>query len=237
MQFNACSYRNYVMFSHDDDFIAAQLNAQARSLETNYTIQPNDLLNIRVYTKNGEMIIDPEYELNKNSNNTSNTRPNPEYLVKLDGMAYLPMIGDIELKGLTIHQANIKLIEFYSEYFVDPYVITNYTNKRVTVLGSPGGQILPLTNENITVAEVIALAGGLYNDGNAKKITLVRGNDVYLIDFSTVKGFYESNQIVKAGDIIYIEPIKRLISDNANSVALILSTITTATALLVLFTR
>jgi len=225
------------MFSHDDDFIAAQLNAQARSLETNYTIQPNDLLNVRVYTKNGEMIIDPEYELNKNSNNTSNTRPNPEYLVKLDGMAYLPMIGDIELKGLTIHQANIKLIEFYSEYFVDPYVITNYTNKRVTVLGSPGGQILPLTNENITVAEVIALAGGLYNDGNAKKITLVRGNDVYLIDFSTVKGFYESNQIVKAGDIIYIEPIKRLISDNANSVALILSTITTATALLVLFTR
>lgn len=237
MQFNACSYRNYVMFSHDDDFIAAQLNAQARSLETNYTIQPNDLLNIRVYTKNGEMIIDPEYELNKNSNNTSNTRPNPEYLVKLDGMAYLPMIGDIELKGLTIHQANIKLIEFYSEYFVDPYVITNYTNKRVTVLGSPGGQILPLINENITVAEVIALAGGLYNDGNAKKITLVRGNDVYLIDFSTVKGFYESNQIVKAGDIIYIEPIKRLISDNANSVALILSTITTATALLLLFTR
>ena len=237
MQFNACSYRNYVMFSHDDDFIAAQLNAQARSLETNYTIRPNDLLNIRVYTKNGEMIIDPEYELNKNSNNTSNTRPNPEYLVKLDGMAYLPMIGDIELKGLTIHQANIKLIEFYSEYFVDPYVITNYTNKRVTVLGSPGGQILPLTNENITVAEVIALAGGLYNDGNAKKITLVRGNDVYLIDFSTVKGFYESNQIVKAGDIIYIEPIKRLISDNANSVALILSTITTATALLLLFTR
>lgn len=225
------------MFSHDDDFIAAQLNAQARSLETNYTIRPNDLLNIRVYTKNGEMIIDPEYELNKNSNNTSNTRPNPEYLVKLDGMAYLPMIGDIELKGLTIHQANIKLIEFYSEYFVDPYVITNYTNKRVTVLGSPGGQILPLTNENITVAEVIALAGGLYNDGNAKKITLVRGNDVYLIDFSTVKGFYESNQIVKAGDIIYIEPIKRLISDNANSVALILSTITTATALLLLFTR
>lgn len=225
------------MFSHDDDFIAAQLNAQARSLETNYTIQPNDLLNIRVYTKNGEMIIDPEYELNKNRNNTSNTRPNPEYLVKLDGMAYLPMIGDIELKGLTIHQANIKLIEFYSEYFVDPYVITNYTNKRVTVLGSPGGQILPLTNENITVAEVIALAGGLYNDGNAKKITLVRGNDVYLIDFSTVKGFYESNQIVKAGDIIYIEPIKRLISDNANSVALILSTITTATALLLLFTR
>jgi len=225
------------MFEHDDDFIAAQLNAEARSLETNYTIQPNDLLNVKVYTKNGEMIIDPEYELNKNTNNNRNTRPEPEYLVKLNGMVYLPMVGEVELRGLTIHQANIKLIEFYSEYFVDPYVITNYTNKRVTVLGSTGGQILPLTNENITVAEVIALAGGLYKNGNAKKITLVRGTDIYLIDFSTVKGYYESNQIVKAGDIIYIEPIKRLISDNANSVALMLSVITTTTALLVLFSR
>jgi len=225
------------MFSHDDDFVAAQLTAEARSLETNYTIQPNDLLNVKVYTKNGEMIIDPEYELNKNLNNTRTTRPDPEYLVKLDGLVYLPMIGDVQLKGLTIHEANIKLIGMYSEYFVDPYVITNYSNKRVTVLGSPGGQILPLTNENITVAEVIALAGGLYSNGNAKKITLVRGSDVYLIDFSTVKGYYESNQIVRAGDIIYIEPIKRIISDNANSFALILSVITTATALLVLFTR
>jgi polysaccharide export outer membrane protein len=56
------------MFSHDNDFVAAQLNAEARALETNYTIQPNDLLNVKVYTKNGEMIIDPEYELTRATN-------------------------------------------------------------------------------------------------------------------------------------------------------------------------
>ena len=226
------------MFSHDEDFVANQLNAEARSLETNYSIQPNDLLSIKVYTKNGEMIIDPEYELTKdlNSNNRIN-RPDPEYLVRLDGSVYLPMVGNVNLMGLTIHEANIMLKEVYSDYFVDPYVITKYTNKRVTVLGAPGGQIIPLTNENLTIAEILAMAGGMEKTGNASKITLIRGSEVYLIDFSTIDSYYKTNQIVRAGDIIYIEPIKRIISDNSSSVALILSSITTVTALLVLFVK
>ena len=226
------------MFSHDDDFIGNQLTAEARALESNYTIQPNDLLNVKVYTKNGEMIIDPEYELSKDLNaNNRNNRPDPEYLVRLDGSIYLPMVGDVNLQGLTIHEANLKLIELYSAYFVDPYVITKYTNKRVTVLGAPGGQIIPLANENVTVAEIIAMAGGMQKTGNAAEITLLRGKEVFLIDFSTVDGYYKTNQIVKAGDIIYIEPINRVITENSATIALVLSSITTVTALLVLFVR
>ena len=234
----SCSYRNNVMFSHDDDFVAAQLTAEARALETNYRIQPNDLLSVKVYTKNGEMIIDPEYELTKtiNSNNRDN-RPDPEYLVRLNGSIFLPMIGDVGIAGLTIHEANLKLIELYSEYFIDPYVITNYTNKRITVLGAPGGQILPLKNENLTIAEVLAMAGGMRSNGNAKEMKLIRGNEVFIIDFSTVKGYYESNQIVKAGDIIYVEPINRIVSDNASTIALVLTMITTTITLLVLVTN
>ena len=235
---SSCSYRKNVMFSHDKEFTGSQLTAEARALETNYRIQPNDLLNVKVYTKNGEMIIDPEYELTKDINsNNRNNRPDPEYLVKLDGSIYLPMVGDVVLQGLTIHEANIKLGELFSEFFVDPYVITKYTNKRVTVLGAPGGQIIPLTNENVTVAEMLAMAGGMQKTGNSSKITLIRDKEVFLIDFSSVEGYYKTNQIVKAGDIIYIEPINRVISENSSTIALVLSTITTATALLVLFAR
>lgn len=226
------------MFSHDKDFQSIQLTAEARALETNYIIKPNDLLNVKVYTKNGEMIIDPEYELSKDLNiNNRTQRPDPEYLVLLDSSVYLPMVGFVKLGGLTIHEANMQLIRLYSEFFVDPYVITKYTNKRITVLGAPGGQILPLTNENITIAEVIAMAGGLQKTGNASKMKLIRGNEVYLIDFSSVDGYNKTNQIVKAGDILYIEPINRVFAENSSVFALILSTITTTTALLVLFIK
>ncbi len=235
---SSCSYRNNVMFSHDDNFVAAKLTAEARALETNYTIQPNDLLNVKVYTKNGEMIIDPEYELSKTINNSNrDNKPDHEYLVRLDGSVFLPMVGDTKIAGYTLHDSNLMLIELYSEYFVDPYVITNYTNKRITVLGAPGGQIIPLKNENITIAEVIAIAGGMEQNGNAGAMKLIRGDEVFLIDFSTVEGYYASNQIVKAGDIIYIEPINRVVADNAGTIALILSMITTTVTLLVLVTN
>ena len=225
------------MFSHDDNFVSAKLLAEARSLETNYTIQPNDQLNVNVYTMDGEKIIDPDLELNKGNTTNGNSKPNPEYLVRVDGTITLPMVGNVMLEGLTIHEANEKLIELYNEHFVDTYVIVSFTNKRVTVLGAPGGQIIPLKNENLTVTEVLALAGGMDKTGNASRIKLIRGSEVFLIDFSTVQGYYETNQIVLPGDVIYIEPIKRLIAENANVFALILSVVTTTTTLLVLFIK
>lgn len=226
------------MFSHDENFQAAKLSAEARALERNYTIQPNDLIQVKVYTKNGEMIIDPEYELSKelNTNNRQN-RPDPEYLVRLNGYTYLPMVGDVELAGLTLHEADTKLKSLYDEFFIDPFVITNYSNKRVTVLGAPGGKIIPLTNENITVAEVLAMAGGMQENGNAESIKLIRGDKTFLIDFSTIDAYYATNQIVQPGDIVYIEPIKRLLRGNAVEISVFLSLLTTTTTLLVLLLR
>lgn len=222
------------MFSHDEEFQAAQLSAEARALERDYTLQPNDLIKVKVYTKNGEMIIDPEYELSKEFNNTKQNRPDPEYLVRLDGNVLLPMVGDVKISGLTLHEANLRLKELYNEYFIDPYVITNYTNKRVTVLGATGGQLLPLTNNNITIAEVIAMAGGMKDLGNSSSIKLIRGEQTFLIDFSTIEGYYSSNQIVQPGDIVYIEPIKRFFRGNSVEITVFLSFVTTMTTILIL---
>lgn len=235
---NACTaYKQNIMLKTDEGFQASQLSAEARALERSYTIQPNDRLTVKVFTKNGEMIIDPEYELNKDLNQSQTRRPDPEYLVRLNGYTLLPMVGDVVLLGLTLHEANLKLTSLYNEFFIDPYVITDYTNKRVTVLGASGGQILPLANENITVAEVLAMAGGLQNNGKASDLKLIRGDQVFVIDFSTVEGYYAGNQIVQPGDIIYVEPIKRFLSENGTEVALILSIITSLTTLLILFVQ
>jgi len=225
------------MFKQDDGFQAAKLSAEARALERDYTIQPNDLVKVKVYTKNGEMIIDPEYELSKEFNSNTQQKPNPEYLVRLDGNALLPMVGNVKISGLTLHEANLKLKTLYDEYFIDPYIITTYTNKRVTVLGATGGQLLPLTNNNITIAEVIAMAGGMKENGNATSIKLIRGEQTFLIDFSTIEGYYASNQIVQPGDIIYIEPIKRFFKSNAAEISVGLSLITTTATLLILVIR
>lgn len=230
------SYKQNLMFKTDEGFVAATLSAEARALERNYTIQPNDRIKVKVYTKNGEMIIDPEYELNKDLGQRQNQRPDPDYLVRLDGNTLLPVVGDVSLQNLTLHEASLKLTTLFDGYFIDPYVIVEYTNKRVTVLGSPGGQILPLENENITVVEVLAMAGGIEN-GRATSMKLIRGEQVFAIDFSTVDGYYAGNQIVQAGDIIYVEPVKRFLTENASQVALILSVLTSLTTIILLFSQ
>jgi polysaccharide export outer membrane protein len=79
----------------------------------------------------------------------------------------------------------------------------------VVVLGAVGGQVLQLANQNITLAEVLAMSKGLPNDSKAKNIRIVRGEKVYEIDLTTIEGFQSGNMIIEPGDIVYVEPVRR----------------------------
>jgi polysaccharide export outer membrane protein len=89
----------------------------------------------------------------------------------------------------------------------------SYSNKRVIVLGAPGGQVIPLVNQNVTVVEVLALARGLDNFAKAHNIRLIRGSHYYQMDFSTIQGYMEGNMIVEPGDIVYVEPVRRPLTE------------------------
>jgi polysaccharide export outer membrane protein len=227
------------MFKYDEGYLFAELDARSKATEQHYIIQPFDYLQLEVYTNNGERIIDPDLELNKEMGGNQNrlNRPEPEYLILTDSTVTLPMIGSVKLGGLTIDQARVLLQNLYAEYYADPFVILMYTNKRVVVLGATGGQVIPLRNENMSVVEVVALAGGITNNTHADNLRLIRGDQVFLIDLSTLNGYYESNMIVESGDIIYVEPIPRVLTQGAQEISLIVSTITALTTLLLLVLR
>lgn len=228
------SYKQHIMFKYDEDFVF-NARTEADLVERNYLIQPNDYIKVAVYTKNGERIIDPDLELNKDLGNSQrNTKPDPDYLVKTDSLVKLPMVGDIKIAGLTIDQASRALEEAYNVFFTDTYVLVNFTNKRVVVLGGPGGQVIPLTNENMSVVEILALAGGIEVNNKAQNIRLLREDKVYLIDLSTIKGYQDTNMIVQAGDVIYVEPVPRVVTQSATEISLIVSTITAFTTLMIL---
>jgi polysaccharide export outer membrane protein len=77
------------------------------------------------------------------------------------------------------------------------------------VLGAPGGQVIPLANENMRLTEVLALAKGVPTDGRANNIRVIRGDQVLVADLSTFKGYQSGNVLIKPGDIIYVEPVHR----------------------------
>lgn len=236
------SYKQNLLFQTNGDVQSGKIKSAALAAEKGYVIQKNDYLKIEVYTNKGERIIDPDFELLKDGGaqaNIQNSRPKPNYLVQETGMVKLPMVGMVKVEGLTLQEADVLLQKLFSASYQDPFVITKYNNKRVIVLGATGGQVIPLLNESTSILEVLALAGGLDNSAKGHNIRLIRGKlnkpEVYVIDLSTISGMSQTVKSVQPGDIIYIEPVRRPVTESIRDIAPIISVITSTLALIIAF--
>jgi len=207
------------MFKIDEEEDLSYLSSVITVAEKNYIIQSNDLLELRVHTNKGERIIDPNNELQIQQNQNRGEEDKPEFLVLDDGTVKFPMIGNVKIGGMRINEAEEYLEKKYNEFYIDAFVRLKYINKRVIVLGAPGGQVIPLENENTSVLEIIALAGGIDEGGKAHNLRLIRGDlhnpEVFLIDLSTIKGTRTSMMDAMPGDIIYIEPKVKIVTEGA----------------------
>lgn len=199
------------MLKTPEGFKPATVSKEVREAERNYVIQKNDLLQLDVYANKGERIIDPNPQLSQSTAEQTKEEPLERYLVDLEGKAKFPVIGEVRVEGLTLRQAEAVLQTEYEKYFKEPFVLLSFLNKRVVVLGAVGGagQVVPLENHNVTLAEILGVAKGLPNDSKAHNIRVVRKDQVFLVDLSTVEGFLAGNMIVEPGDIIYVEPVRR----------------------------
>lgn len=207
----SCGYKQNIMFKVPEKVVFKQ---QAEATQRNYVIQVNDYLKLAVFTNKGERIIDPDLELYKEMPvQTGNLKPDPNYLVDINGIVKFPKLGELTLKGLTIREAEALLQKEYAEFYTEPFVTLQYINKRVILLGSPGGAVVPLTNENVTLVEILALGKGIDNFGKAQNIRVLRGEEFYVVDLSTIEGYQKGNMIMQHGDIVYVEPIRRPVSE------------------------
>lgn len=205
------SYKQNIMFKVPEQ---ATVKQQAEEAQRNYVVQVNDYLKLAVYTNKGERIIDPDLELYKDMPaQTGMMKPDPNYLVDVNGVVKFPKIDEIKLSGLTIRQAEEVLQKEFAKFYTDPFVTLQYINKRVILLGSPGGAVVPLVNENMTLVEVLAMGKGVDNNAKANNIRILRGDEFFVADFSTIDGYRKGNMIMQHGDIVYVEPIRRPVSE------------------------
>ena len=183
--------------------------------ERNYTIQPNDWLEVFLFYNGGEQLIDPNARfLGQQSNNNAlnQNRQTFEYLIQQDGYIKLPMIGKRKVAGLTIDQAEKELEAAYNEFYKDSFLKLKYLNKRVTVLGAVN-TVVPIENENTSLLEVIAMAGGIQFGDKAGNIRVIRGDfnnpDIFVVDLTSIEGMKSSMITINPGDVVYIEPWRR----------------------------
>ena len=225
---SCASYKQNIMFKPSEGYQPEVFKREAGAIEKNYVVQKNDYLTLQIFSNNGERLIDPNTDVAKPAGASNQTSGNSiHYLVDASGIVKFPLVGEMKLEGLTIRQAEEIVQKEFSKFFKESFVIIGYTNKRVIVLGAPGGQVIPLTNANVKVAEILALAKGVNNDAIASRIKLIRDTHVYQIDFSTIKGFSEGNMVVEPGDIIYVEPLRRPFTEGLRDNYVFISLFTT----------
>ena len=248
LSFYSCrSYNQNIMFRNTESVNLEKLQKSLVNVEQNYIIQPNDYLDVQVYTNKGERIFDPNGELPFGSpGGTRSTgaqrsggggqNSGQGFLVQYDGTVRLPMVDMVKVSGLTLLQADSLLQILYDTFYVEPFVRTQVTNNRVFVLGSPGGQVIQMTNDNMNLLEVIALAGGAGGGtgqsayGRPDKIKVIRdymNHDpiVQVVDLTTIEGLKQANLNIEPNDVIYIEPNQRIFFEVFRDIAPIVSTV------------
>ena len=207
--FSSCaSYKQNIMFK-TEGLSSTDLSTELNNLEENYRIQPNDRLEVNVYTKGGEILIDPEFQLRSEMGNQNFRMEKLQYLVNKEGMLTLPMVGMVEITNMTLSEAEEYLSEKYANFYESVFIQVRFVNKRAYVLVGNEGQVVPLQNENTTIIELLAMAGGLPSNAKAHSIRLIRGEQVQIVDLSTIEGYRKINTNIQPGDIVYIEPIRR----------------------------
>lgn len=204
-----------------------------------YRIAPNDEISFKIFTHNGEKMV----ELMSTSGGAGQQTGNAglTYQVEYDGQVKLPIIQRVKISGMTIRDAELFLEQQYTAYLNKPFVQLKVTNNRVIVFpGGEGGsaKVIQLENANTTVFEALAMAGGIA-DGKANNIKILRGDlknpKVFKIDLSTLEGVKRANLAVQANDIIYVEPREKYAQRFMSEIAPYISIITTGLLIYGLF--
>jgi polysaccharide biosynthesis/export protein len=188
------------MFRTPADFAYAEFKPS----EKEYILQPFDKLDIKIYSNDGFKLVDVTQLITTPQNFIT-------FTIEYDGQVKLPTIGRVEVAGKTIREAEKFLEEKFSEFIVSPFILINVVNKRVVVFtgGSGTGKVITIMNENYTLIEALAEAGGISDFSRAHKIKLLRGNlnnpEVYLFNVRNLNDMRSANFVLQANDIIYVE--------------------------------
>jgi polysaccharide export outer membrane protein len=165
-----------------------------RNFYKSYKLGPGDELAVRV-------AFQPDYTLER---------------VKVSpvGRIYHPLLGDVEVAGMTVEQLTIVLTREMSEYLLEPKVsveLVEAASAKIGVLGEVKAPGIIILARPMTVLDAIAAVGGVTDYGSKSNVTLLRPAGGRLIETKVnIKRLLEGkaslaeNPTLRAGDTLIV---------------------------------
>ncbi|MDR1335911.1 MAG: polysaccharide biosynthesis/export family protein [Tannerella sp.] len=215
--------KDVTYFQGIDNFSRQQWEAMKQTYNT--AICPDDMLTINVSSWDPTVVapFNPsaygyipqgERDMNQSVQNLYS------YLVDREGNVNFPILGQVHLAGLTVHEANRKLQGLIVEYAPDALVNVQILNFKVGIFGEvTRTNMYTIPNSRISILDLIAMAGDLTINANRKNILLIRDNEgekVHVrLDITDPNIMASPFFYLKQNDMVYVEPNKAKIR-NAN---------------------
>jgi len=162
------------------------------------------------------------------------------YMLDEEGNVELPLLGDINLKGLTTQQAKSAIEEMLTEYVnrEDLFVRVRLGGIRFSALGefTRNGNFTILQNQ-ITIFQAIAHAGDMTTIAKRNRVVIVRqypeGTKTFRVNLNDRRLLSSEFFFIRPNDMLYAEPMKiRELGSGVNFVQTFQLAVTTLSAVL-----
>lgn len=206
-----------------------------------YKVRPYDNLYINIKTLNPDVnkLFDASESTNSYSAGTQQMYGDyvsqyiNGYQVDSMGKVSLPIIGNLEVAGLTLRQVQEKIQKSSLEFLKEPTVKVKLLSFKVNINGevkNPG--VYYSYNEKLNILEAISMANGITDNAEIDKTIVVRetpkGTSTYKIDLTSKNLLTSEVYYLQPNDLIYIKPgTNKHVELNSTSYSLFLTTVTT----------
>jgi polysaccharide biosynthesis/export protein len=136
-----------------------------------------------------------------------------DVVVRPDGKISLALLNDVQASGLTPNQLRESLLGLAAKYVTDPSVtviVKQINSRKIYITGQVNKAGTYLLNDNMTVLQMLAIAGGLQEWADASSILIMRTENgqtkSYKFNYKDVsKGkSLQQNIMLKPGDTIVV---------------------------------
>ncbi|WDF57126.1 polysaccharide biosynthesis/export family protein [Mucilaginibacter sp. KACC 22063] len=211
-------------------------------------IQAGDILSITVNSPSPEsnMLFNGGMPLTQSMGtglqSTSATPAAPAqngYEVNHSGDVNFPVLGKVQIAGLTKEQAAEKITDLLKGYIKQPVVNVRFLNFRVTVLGEvTRPSTFNVQNDGINILEALGMAGDMTVYGKRENVLVVRqtGETRTMARLNlNNKSVFESPYFnLQQGDVVYVEQDKSKLSATRTAIltSIIVGSVTIISVLL-----
>lgn len=220
----SCVPQKKILYLQNEQMLSDSVSVSDEYLNErhfDYKVQPGDNLQIRIAsldTKSAAFFNGMSSVGAVGSSVSQFSSGNPAiyisgYIVNAEGYIELPIVGDLQVKDMTIEEIQNNIQEVVDEYLNETIVYVKLGLFNLTILGEvykPG--LYQIYQSDINIFQAIALAGNATDYANKSNVKIIHqtpnGSQITKVNLNDADILSSPEYYLKPNDIIYIEPLK-----------------------------